>query len=72
VYRLLGGGAVTIGVGVVVGRRVRGLGPRSWHVAAGREIVFDVITGPYPGRSPRALEDKLQVWERGSGPTSGP
>jgi hypothetical protein len=63
-YGLLASGAVTIDVGI--GRRVRSLGPRSWHIAAGREIVFDVIAGPYLGRTPRALEDKLQVWERGS------
>jgi hypothetical protein len=25
-----------------------------------------VIAGPYLGRTPRALEDKLEVWERGS------
>jgi hypothetical protein len=63
-YRLLASGAVTIDVGV--GRRVRSLGPISWHVAAGRELVFDVIAGPYLGRTPRALENKLHVWERGS------
>jgi hypothetical protein len=63
-YRLLASGAVTIDVGV--GRRVRRLGRLSWHIAAAREIVFDVIAGPYLGRTPRALEDKLQVWERGS------
>jgi hypothetical protein len=63
-YRLLTTGAVTIDVGV--GRRIRSLGPRSWHIAAGRELVFDVIAGPYLGRTPRALEGKLQVWERGS------
>jgi polyketide cyclase/dehydrase/lipid transport protein len=63
-YRLLAGGAVTIDLGV--GRRVRSLGPRSWHIAADREIVFDVVAGPYLGRTPRALEDKLRVWERGS------
>jgi hypothetical protein len=63
-YRLCASGAVTIDVGV--GRRVRSLGPHSWHIAAGREIVFDVIAGPYLGPTPRALEDKLQVWERGS------
>lgn len=63
-YRLLTSGAATIDVGV--GRRVRSLGPRSWDIAAGREIVFDVIAGPYLERTPRALEDKLQVWERGS------
>jgi Polyketide cyclase / dehydrase and lipid transport len=63
-YRLLARGTVTIDVGV--GRRLRSLGPLSWHIAAGREIVFDVVAGPYLGRTPRALEDKLQVWERGS------
>jgi hypothetical protein len=63
-YRLLASGAVTIDVGV--GRRVRSLGRLSWHIAAAREIVFDVIAGPYLGRTPRALEDKLQVWQRGS------
>lgn len=63
-YRLLASGAVTVDAGV--GRRLRSLGPRSWHIAAGREIVFDVIAGPYLGRTPRALEDKLRVWERGS------
>lgn len=63
-YRLFASGAVTIDVGV--GRRVRRLGPVSWQVSAAREVVFDVIAGPYLGRTPRALEDKLQVWERGS------
>jgi hypothetical protein len=63
-YRLLTSGAATIDVGL--GRRVRSLGPRAWDIAAGRELVFDVIAGPYLGRRPRALEDKLQVWERGS------
>jgi Polyketide cyclase / dehydrase and lipid transport len=63
-YRLLTSGAVTIDVGL--GRRVRSLGPVSRHIAAGRELVFDVIAAPYLGRTPRALEDKLEVWERGS------
>ena len=63
-YRLVARGAATIDVGV--GRRVRGLGPRSWDIAADRELVFDVIADPYLGRTPRALEDKLAVWERGS------
>lgn len=61
-YRLLAGGAVTIDVGV--GRRVRGLGPVSWEIEAPREVVFDVIATPYLGRTPRALEAKLRVWER--------
>jgi hypothetical protein len=63
-YRLLASGAVTIDLGV--GRRVRPLGPRSWYIRAGRETVFDVIAGPYLGRTPRSLEDKLHVWQRGS------
>jgi hypothetical protein len=63
-YRLLTSGAATLDVGV--GRRLRSLGPRSWDIAVGRELVFDVIAGPYLGRTPRALEDKLEVWERGS------
>jgi hypothetical protein len=63
-YRLLTSGAATIDVGV--GRRIRSLGPRTWDIAAGRELVFDVIALPYLGRTPHALEDKLQVWERGS------
>jgi hypothetical protein len=64
VYRLITTGDATIDVGV--GRRMRGLGPRSWDIAADREVVFDVIAGPYLGRTPRALEDKLEVWERSS------
>jgi hypothetical protein len=63
-YGLFTSGAVTIDAGV--GRRVRPLGPVSWNVDAEREVVFDVIAGPYLGRTPRALEDVLQVWERGS------
>jgi hypothetical protein len=63
-YRLLSGGALTIDVGV--GRRLRPLGPLSKTIAAPPEVVFDVIAAPYLGRTPRALADKLQVWERGS------
>ena len=61
-YRLLASGALTIDLGV--GRRTRRLGPVSWEIAAARETVFDVISGPYLGSTPRALEDKLEVWER--------
>jgi Polyketide cyclase / dehydrase and lipid transport len=63
-YRLLASGALTLDVGI--GRRTRPLGPLSWQIAADRETVFDVIAGPYLGPTPRALEDKLEVWERGS------
>lgn len=64
VYRLLASGALTVDVGV--GRRIRPLGPVSWQISAPREVVFDVIASPYLGRTPRALADELQVWERGS------
>jgi hypothetical protein len=63
-YRLLASGAVTIDLGV--GRQTRPLGPVSRQIAASREAVFDVIATPYLGPTPRALRDKLQVWERGS------
>ena len=38
----------------------------TWRVAAPPEAVFDAVARPYLGRTPRALADKLQVWERGS------
>jgi Polyketide cyclase / dehydrase and lipid transport len=60
--RLLLRGALTPDIGV--GRSLRPLGPITWQIAAPREVVFDVISQPYLGRTPRALEDKLQVWER--------
>jgi hypothetical protein len=63
-YRLLASGAATIDIGI--GRRMQRLGPLSWQIAASREVVFDVIAGPYLGPTPRALQDKLEVWERGS------
>lgn len=63
-YRLVASGAATVDLGV--GRRARGLGPVSWRIAAPRETVFQVISAPYLERTPRALEGKLQVLERGS------
>jgi hypothetical protein len=63
-YRLLARGALTIDTGI--GRRVRELGPLRWRIAAPPAIVFDVIAAPYLGRTPRALADELEVWERGS------
>ena len=63
-YRLLASGAATIDLGV--GRRARRLGPLRWRIGASREVVFDVIADPYLGSTPRALQDKLEVWERGS------
>ncbi len=61
-YRLLASGSLTLDLGI--GRRVRPLGPLTWRIAAPPEIVFDVIADPYLGRTPRALEGKLRVWER--------
>src|SRR5438034_969563 len=63
-YRLLASGELTLDLGR--GRRLRLLGPLVWSIQAPREIVFDVIAAPYLGQTPRALADKLQVWERGS------
>jgi Polyketide cyclase / dehydrase and lipid transport len=63
-YRLVAGGGATVDLGL--GRRTRPLGPLGWNIRAGREVVFDVIADPYLGRTPRAFQDKLEVWERGS------
>lgn len=61
-YALLVRGALTLDLGV--GRRTRPLGPIERTIAAPPETIFDVIAGPYLGRTPRAMQDKLQVWER--------
>ena len=55
---MLASGAITVDIGV--GRRVRALGPVVWDIAAPREMVFDVITTPYLGRTPLALQGKLR------------
>lgn len=62
--QLVARGALTLDLGL--GRTIRPLGPLTRRIAAPREVVFDVIAGPYLGRTPRALQDKLHVWERGS------
>jgi hypothetical protein len=64
IYRLVARGELTLDTGI--GRRVRRLGPVDFAVAAPRELVFNVIATPYLGRTPRALQDELAVWERGS------
>jgi hypothetical protein len=67
---LLGAGAALVAragltLDIGVGRRLRPLGPITMEVAAPPEVVFDVIAGPYLGRTPRALRSKLEVIERG-------
>jgi hypothetical protein len=63
-YRLIAAGELTLDTGI--GRSLQPLGPVVFEIAAPREIVFDVIATPYLGRTPRALSDELEVWERGS------
>jgi hypothetical protein len=63
-YVLLVRGALAPDLGI--GRRTRPLGPIRMDVAAPPETVFDVVAGPYLGKTPRAMADKLRVLERGS------
>src|ERR671915_1814959 len=68
---LLGAGAALVARGgltldVGIGRRLRPLGPIALEIAAPPDVVFDVIAGPYLGRTPRAMRGKLEVLERGS------
>jgi Polyketide cyclase / dehydrase and lipid transport len=63
-YRLHASGAITVDLGR--GRRTRPLGPVVQHIAAPRDVVFDVIAHPYLGRQTRAMAEKIEIWERGS------
>ncbi len=63
-YVLAARGALTLDLGI--GRRVRPLGPIELKIAAPPDTVFDVVAAPYLGRTPRAMQHKLQVWERGT------
>jgi hypothetical protein len=62
-YRGLVCGALTLDTGW--GRRVRPLGPLTVPVAAARQQVYDLLIQPYLGRPTRALQEKVQVLERG-------
>ena len=64
IYRLVVSGALTVDTGI--GRRTRSLGPIDRGIAAPPEVVFDVIATPYLGKTPKAMEEKLHVLERGS------
>jgi hypothetical protein len=63
VWALVVRGSLSLDLGV--GRRFRPLGPMTFRIAAPRELVFEVVSGPYLGRTPRALGAKLEVLERG-------
>lgn len=63
-YALLVRGSLTVDLGI--GRRVRPLGPLRASIAAPPDVVFDVIASPYLGRTPKAMESKLRVLERGT------
>lgn len=56
-------GAMPLDLGV--GRRTRPLGLPPVDIGAPREVVFDVIAQPYLGRTGRAMQEKVQVLERG-------
>jgi hypothetical protein len=57
-------GVLTVDLGV--GRWIRPLGPIRTPIVAPRETVFDVIAAPYLGKTPRAMQSKLRVLERGT------
>jgi hypothetical protein len=63
-YALIVRGDLTLDLGL--GRRVRPLGPIKVRIAAPPETVFDVIAAPYVGKTPHAMQAKLEVLERGA------
>jgi hypothetical protein len=63
VYALVVRGDLTLDLGL--GRTLEPLGPLVVRIDAPRDVVFDVISRPYLGRTPRALARKLDVLERG-------
>jgi ribosomal protein S28E/S33 len=50
-----------------IGRRTRPLGPLVVNAAAPRDVVYDVATAPYAERRPGAMQEKVQILERGDG-----
>ncbi len=59
---LMSRGRLSLDVGW--GRSIHPLGPITASIRAPRDLVFDHIAGPYLGRTPAALRDKLAVLER--------
>ncbi len=52
---------------LAVGRRTRPLGPLVLDIAAPRELVYAAATAPYAERRPRAMQEKVEILERGEG-----
>lgn len=57
-------GRITVDLGW--GRSLHPLGPIEMRIRAPRELVFEQIAGPYLGRIPGPLREKLDVLERGT------
>ena len=55
-------GRVTLDLGV--GRRSRPLGPLTVDIAAPRDVVYAVAAAPYAVRRPRAMSEKVEIWDR--------
>jgi hypothetical protein len=62
-YRMIVTGSLTLDVGW--GRNHRPLGPVLVQIAAPPDVVHDVLSRPYLGRTPRSLASKLEVLEKG-------
>lgn len=56
-------GAVTLDLGI--GRRVRPLGPLTVEVDAPRTVVYAAACAPYATRRTRAMQQKVEILERG-------
>ncbi len=59
---LMARGRLTLDTGW--GRTNTSLGPITVRIDAPRDLVFDFISSPYLGRTPRAQREHLHVWER--------
>lgn len=62
-WSLVARGKLTLDLGW--GRSVHDLGPIEFHIEAPRELVFETISGPYLGRTPKQLRDHLHVIKQG-------
>jgi hypothetical protein len=49
-----------------VGRSLHRLGPLTVMIDAPRDVVFELLSAPYLGRTPHTVADTLEVVERGS------